>query len=245
MPQKVTRTTLTEQVADLLIDLIRTRGLRAGDPLPGTAALSETFNVSRPVVREAIAELAGRGLLLRHQGRESIVTVPDSRHLEQLLQYRIEDARISDEHVQQYRECVEVAAARLAAREVTPETLERLDERVEAMRGAKSRAALVESDVALHRQIAIACGNELLILTLDAVTPLLRTTRTKVWAGLLGSGIGADAIVDAHASIVEHVRRGDEEGAGRAMQVHLSEARRALEVSERRRTREKPRMSRR
>src|SRR5262249_51756758 len=139
---------------------------------------------------------------------------------------------------------VEVAAARLAAREATPESHERLAERVETMRAAKSRAALVEADVAFHREIAIAGGNELLILTLDAVTPLLRSTRTKVWAALLGSGIGVDAIVTAHEAILADVRRGDEDEAGRAMQVHLSEARRALEVGERRR-KEKPRMSRR
>jgi GntR family transcriptional repressor for pyruvate dehydrogenase complex len=228
--QQVTRTTLTDQVADLIAELIRDRGLRAGDPLPATAELSESFNVSRPVVREAIAELAGRGLLRRHQGRESIVTVPGSDHLERLFSYRIEDAGISDEHLQEYRECVEVATARLAARHATADDDAALLDRVERMRSARRRADLLDADVALHRQVAVAARNELLILTLDAITPLLRATRAKVWTGLLAAGIARKAIVDNHEQIVTRILARDEDGAAAAMETHLRDARLALEA---------------
>jgi GntR family transcriptional repressor for pyruvate dehydrogenase complex len=234
---EVNRKTLTDQVADLIAGLIRERGLHAGDPLPATAELSESFNVSRPVVREAIAELAGRGLLRRHQGRESVVTVPGSDHLERLFSYRIEDAGISDEHLQEYRECVEVAAARLAARNATAEDDARLEQRVEAMRSARRRAELLDADVELHRAIAQAGRNELLILTLDAITPLLRSTRAKVWQGLLSAGIARTAIVDNHAEIVARIRERDEDGAAGAMDAHLRDARLALEARAKKRQR--------
>jgi DNA-binding FadR family transcriptional regulator len=219
---EVNRKTLTDQVADLIAGMIRERGLHAGDALPATAELSESFNVSRPV--------AGRGLLRRHQGRESVVTVPGSDHLERLFSYRIENAGISDEHLQEYRECVEVAAARLAARNATDEDDARLEERVQSMRTARRRAELLDADVELHRAIAQAGRNELLILTLDAITPLLRSTRAKVWQGLLSAGIARTAIVDNHAEIVARIRERDQDGAAGAMEAHLRDARLALEA---------------
>lgn len=227
--RQVTRTTLTDQVADLLVDLIRERGLRPGDALPATAELSESFNVSRPVVREAIAELAGRGLLRRHQGRESIVTIPGSDHLGRLFSYRIEDAGISDEHLQEYRECVEVAAARLAAKNATAEDDAELDRRLDEMRTSTRREPLLDADVAFHRAIAAASRNDLLVLTLDAITPLLRATRARVWTGLIGAGIAVEAIVDNHAEVAARIKERDQDGAAAAMEAHLREARLAIE----------------
>ena len=66
----LSRRSLADQVADALIDLILKEGLQEGDSLPSTAELSERFGVSRTVVREALAALAGRGILSRSQGRE-------------------------------------------------------------------------------------------------------------------------------------------------------------------------------
>ena len=65
----VTRRTLTEQVADGILGLILDDGYAVGESLPSTSELGYRFDVSAVVVREAMATLAGRGIVVRRQGR--------------------------------------------------------------------------------------------------------------------------------------------------------------------------------
>lgn len=235
VPRPIPRRSLTDQVADALVELIRERGLRTGDTLPPTADLSESFNVSRPVIREAVAELAGRGLLRRQQGRESVVTVPGSEHLERLLRYRIEGIGVSDDALQDYREFLEVAAARLAARHASDDDIAELRTRLDALRTARGDAALHNADVAFHRAVAVAAHNELIVLTLDAVASLIRQLRTKAWSGWKAAGGGLAPIIDAHARILQEIADHNEDGAAAAMLDHLAQARQGVEHSSRRR----------
>jgi DNA-binding FadR family transcriptional regulator len=71
----------------------------------------------------------------------------------------------------------------------------------------------------------------MLVLTLNGITPLLTQVREQAWAGWVSEGEGLDAIVSAHAAIVEAIRAHDEEAAGRAMEAHLGQARHGLEIA--------------
>ena len=51
--------------------------LRVGDKLPGERELSRQFDVSRPVLREAIKDLESRGLIVtRHGGEITVDSAP-------------------------------------------------------------------------------------------------------------------------------------------------------------------------
>ncbi|MBB3664772.1 GntR family transcriptional regulator [Prauserella sediminis] len=71
-----TRAPLHQQVADTLRQEILGHDLPAGEALPSEAALCERFGVARSVVRQAVAGLAGDGLVIRRQGRPTIVAPP-------------------------------------------------------------------------------------------------------------------------------------------------------------------------
>lgn len=227
------RTTLAKQVSDAIIDLIDDSGLREGDALPGTAELAERFNVSIPVVREAIAGLAAIGVLKRQQGRESVVSTPEAGHLSRLLKFRIAHAKVDVASIQQYREVVEIGSARLAA-------LHRDDAGMTLLEAAHARHATAgpesdfhDADVAFHSAVAHIGGNDLLILTLDAISPLLRQLRETVWEGWVATGGDRASIVAAHAAILEAIRAGDPDRAAEAMAEHLKQARTGLEAEER------------
>jgi len=59
---------LYHQLAQQLTDAIEQGTLQPGDPFENELALAERLNLSRPTVRRAIAELVGRGLLVRRRG---------------------------------------------------------------------------------------------------------------------------------------------------------------------------------
>ena len=59
---------LYHQLAEQLTASIEDGRLKPGDPFENELALAERLDLSRPTVRRAIAELVGRGLLVRRRG---------------------------------------------------------------------------------------------------------------------------------------------------------------------------------
>ena len=61
--EKIRVQTRTDQVAIQLLRYIETARLKPGSRLPAEAKLADEFGVSRPVVREAIRDLTGKGVV--------------------------------------------------------------------------------------------------------------------------------------------------------------------------------------
>lgn len=210
--------------ADELIRLIEERGYRENDALPSTAELEDILQVSRTVVREAIAELAGQGLLRRQQGRETVVSLPDAGQLERLLRLRFAVRGADFPALQDFRQIIEVGAARIAAERATDADVASLEARLDVLRSAEGGDALHEADQAFHRELARISGNDLTLLTIDGITPLLHQLRQRAWAGWTDSGQTVEPIVEAHAVILERIRARDADGAAAAMRSHLQQA---------------------
>lgn len=64
------------QVMDALRERITGGAWRAGEQLPGEMELCGLFEVSRPVVRQALQELMREGLIVREKGRGTFVAEP-------------------------------------------------------------------------------------------------------------------------------------------------------------------------
>ena len=62
-----------DQLARILTEQIRSQGLRVGDALPGEFNLCAAFDVSRTVVRQALAALEDRGIVQRVRGKGTFV----------------------------------------------------------------------------------------------------------------------------------------------------------------------------
>ena len=73
MNTELVHKSLVEQLADALTARIETEGMKPGDRLPSTATLVDDFGVSRPVVREALKILEGRGVIEMSGGRSAVI----------------------------------------------------------------------------------------------------------------------------------------------------------------------------
>lgn len=62
------------QVKELLRDWIKQGKWKAGDQLPGEHELCATFDVSRPVIRQALSELTLEGVVTREKGKGTFVS---------------------------------------------------------------------------------------------------------------------------------------------------------------------------
>jgi GntR family transcriptional regulator len=91
---------LYRQVADRLQTAIESGELQQGDPIPPEDDLADGLGVSKPVVREAIAELVRAGLLVKQRGALTrVASPPRMRHLDtSRYQHELDLLDQGDEH---------------------------------------------------------------------------------------------------------------------------------------------------
>src|SRR5690625_485394 len=229
MSTPIERFSLTESATNAVLKIIQEKDLRHGDAMPSTGDLAQELGVSRPVIREALATLAGLGLIHRQQGRETIVTTPGSEELGTLLRLRFQVQNLPYADIQEFREFIEVDIARLAARNADKNDIANLKALLEQLKSATTEAELHDADVAFHRAIAAAGGNDILLLIIDSISPLLRKLRTRVWKGWISSGGQLQEIIEAHALILNAIEKNDESTAAIAMTDHMKQARFGLD----------------
>lgn len=137
-----------------------------GSRLPGEAVLMASFQVSRSVLREATRVLVAKGLVVSRQRAGVIVRPRSDWHLlDPDVLYWLIQSKPTGEFVatlMTVRRIFEPAAAALAAQVATEEQLRGVAEAYEGMEAARTPEELLEPDLAFHRRIAEATGNDLL-----------------------------------------------------------------------------------
>jgi DNA-binding FadR family transcriptional regulator len=140
--------------------------LRPGDRLPAEASLCGDYDVSRPVLREATRVLVAKGLVVSKQRAGAIVRPRSDWHLldPDVLYWLIQGKPQSEfvDTLLTVRRIFEPAAAALAARVASAESLKKIADAYAGMEAAKTPDELLEPDIAFHRCIAEATGNDLL-----------------------------------------------------------------------------------
>ncbi|MBI3367402.1 MAG: FadR family transcriptional regulator [Burkholderiales bacterium] len=153
--------------------IVRGLGLRIvagefapGERLPGEATLLAEFDVSRPVLREAVRVLVAKGLVLSKQRAGAIVRPRNEWHLlDPDVLYWLIQTQPPPEFVETLltvRRVFEPAAAALAARVASEDNLRGIAEAYARMEAATTAEELLEPDLAFHRRIAEATHNDLL-----------------------------------------------------------------------------------
>lgn len=224
----VRRTTLVGATVDELIHLIESRQLSAGDSLPSTAELAEQLDVSRTVVREAIAELAGQGLLIRRQGKDTEISFPDSDQFERMVRLRFALTGAKFEQLQEFRTTIEIGAARLAAERASVDDDAALKKRLDSLAAVTDMDLLHEKDQAFHAEVARISRNDFILMSLEGVTPLLIELRKRAWSGWVEAGRNLQELIDAHTAIYAAIVNRDPDAAAEAMGSHLDQARLGL-----------------
>jgi GntR family transcriptional repressor for pyruvate dehydrogenase complex len=222
--QVITKTSLAAKVAEALVAFILQEGMHEGDLLPSTAELAERYGVSRTVVREAIADLAGRGLLQRGQGKETVVLDPGASQLHGLLEFRVLRDGVSPEQVLETRRAIEGITARLAAERRSDADLTALRAALQAMSDAgRDDRKYHDADVRFHHQLALATRNPLIALVFEGIESLVREQRIRATEGRRARGEDFAPIHQAHRAIYDAVAKGNAAKAEHAMMAHLQQ----------------------
>jgi DNA-binding FadR family transcriptional regulator len=194
-----------------------------GDRLPLEASLCAAYDVSRPVLREAIRVLVAKGLVMSKQRAGAIVRPRSEWHLldPDVLYWLIQTKPLPEflATLLAVRRVFEPAAAALAAKAASAETLQRIAEAYAQMEAAKTPEELLEPDLAFHRRIAEATGNDLLAYIGNMLSLALRESIT-----LSSKHPNTHALsLPRHKAILTALLNRDPLGARQATLVQLEE----------------------
>src|SRR3954471_19224916 len=154
-PQR--RARLADAVYGRLLEEIVSGRYEVGNRLPAETELAETFEVSRPVVREALNRLQADGLVTSRQGAGNFVARVPPRQITKLAP-RASIAGIL--RAFEVRIALEGQAARLAAERRSPTELAAIGAALDVMRKSmEDGKPAQEADFAFHRAVAVATGN--------------------------------------------------------------------------------------
>jgi len=212
---QVRRAPLADQAAELLLQRIRAGEWRLGEKLPGETTLAPQLGVGRSTVREAIRQLAGRGVLASRQGAGVFVTAVDVPDEWDAVVRRADIVEVLEARI-----AIEVEAAALAAERRTPAEL-RAMRRALADREVK-RASIeehVDADWVFHRRIVEAAHNPILVELFDGFVP--RNRQAMIEMLRLHGAYGSAADQDLHGRILEAVASGDGREAAELSRSHL------------------------
>ncbi|MEV6218512.1 FCD domain-containing protein [Nocardia sp. NPDC051833] len=170
MVAQVRRQPLAAQAAELLLARIRAGEWPLGHRLPGETLLAAQLGVGRSTLREAIRELAGKGVLDSRQGAGVFVTALDvSEDWDVVLRGATIAAVI------EARIAIEAEAAALAAQRRTPADLRAIRRALAGRRAdGQTVAEHVDADMAFHRAVIVAAHNDVLTQLFDSFLPRLR-----------------------------------------------------------------------
>ena len=226
------RQRLSKHVYETILTEI-VRGVFAeGDRLPTESALAERFSVSRPVVREALAQLRDDGLIQVRRGSGSYVKQqPNSA----VLQFAPLGSIADIQRCFEFRAAIEPAAAALAASRRSEAELETLKAALDALDAAvKSGDLGTEADFAFHRAVAEASGNPFFETTLlsleDATASAISVNRNL---SLLAPHERLSLVQKEHERVFEEIEARNAKGAEDAMRAHIEGARQRVFEGER------------
>jgi DNA-binding GntR family transcriptional regulator len=205
-----TMTARYRSLKDLTREDLRTR-IVDGRLAPGERLverdLAEQLDVSRIVVREAIAHLVSEGLAVTLPRRGAQVSALDAEDVANLFDVRV---------------ALETLAARTAAKRRTDEDLERLDQ---ALRAAGEATAA--GDTVLAAQLNADFHD---LLTDAAHNPQLAALQRSISGQTrrvfrVTQDVAPGQLHHEHEALVEAIRAGDARGAAKAAAQHVEAAR--------------------
>ena len=173
------------QIAEQLLAQIGSRHLKPGDPLPPERELTQSFQVGRSSIREALRMLESQGVIASANGG-AFVVAEAANPLETSLRllFRL-DEQTGMHDLFELRRTLECEAAALAAERHATEHLEEMDVAIEEMTGSLEGTgdgdAFIDADLRFHLALAGATGNRLILHSMQAVRDVLRRAISTVY----------------------------------------------------------------
>jgi len=211
---------VVHQIESLILEGV----LRGGDRLPGERELARQFDISRPILRDALKRLENAGLLTSRHGGGTFVADVIGQVFSAPVVKLFGDHRKAKADYLEYRREIEGIAAEFAALRATPADKALLKEIIVAMEtahGAGDFDTEARLDVDFHNAIGEAAHNIVLLHTLRSCYQLLKDGVFYNRSLIYNYPGVADMFLSQHRAIYDAVIAGNPQAAREAVHKHI------------------------
>jgi GntR family transcriptional regulator, transcriptional repressor for pyruvate dehydrogenase complex len=179
--KRILQTSLSEQVAGQISDMILSGQWEPGDKLPPEAELCKTLGVSRVTVREALGSLAFIGLVHKRSGQGTFVAGTAPKFVGHLLANGLVKSEKDINDLVEARMAIEAELAAICAERATDEQLGELERLVKDMKQAVDEEGedFRTLDLEFHLSIGTYSQSEVLAALLKTIRNLLQEVIRK------------------------------------------------------------------
>ena len=212
----------TEDLAERLHKMISDRRFPRQSKLPPERELAKELNVTRACLRKALALLEADGKIWRHVGKGTYVGCPPT---EQTLQLSFLAKSTNPMEIMEVRMVIEPRLAGFAAMRATPAMITEMHRCIEKSESARDIRTFELWDATLHRTIAEAAHNSLLLSVMNIVNAM---RQDKLWGQLKESAVTPEKMSDysdQHYDCIRAIEARNVAEAERAMTGHLERVR--------------------
>jgi len=221
---------LYRQIADQLRALIAKGEFAVADRLPAERDLAKQLGVSRPSVREALIALEVEGWVEVRTG-SGVYVLDRSRR----TAAPSTDAEWGPLELIRARRVVEGETAALAALQATRKDVQAISQAIEQMRAlADAKVMPLEGDRAFHLAIAQACGNAVLVETIQMYWDSRRGPIFTRLGGYFETVKSWRAAIAEHEAIRDAIAAHEPAAARTAMHAHMDKSHQRFSASWRR-----------
>ena len=216
------RRSISEQVANRIMAMIKSGNLKSGDQMPTEAQMTVAFGISRPPLREALKALTIMGVLESRQGGRYTVTHLSPARL--ITPFNVMLSGVDYEAGQHFeaRSVVEGELVRLCVERASLEARQRiLKLAVDGRAFHHDPVAFRLADIEFHEALYRGAGNPLLAALAQGLYDLGLDVRRVASAA---PGV-IEISVRQHVEVAEAVVAGDAAAAERAYRRHLEHVR--------------------
>lgn len=220
------RKSLVDIVFGNLHRSIKSGAYQPDERLPTEHSLAAEFEVSRPVIRDALRRLREQGLIYSRQGAGSFVR---NLGLREPLGFGPLENVADLLNCYEFRLTLEPEAAAYAAERADTDTRGQIGRALELMRDATNRQShRDDADFQFHLAIAEASENRYFSTAMNALRDHIAVGMRFHGASVKREASGLERVFDEHARIHAAICNGDAQTARNLMHEHLQESRERL-----------------
>ena len=216
------RRSISEQVANRILAMIKSGNLKSGDQLPTEAQMTVAFSISRPPLREALKALIIMGVLDSRQGGRYTVTDLSPSRLVAPYNIMLSAADYNPNQQFEARDVVDIALVRLCAERASTEMRRRiLKLAVDGRAFHKDALAFRLLDIEFHDALYVAANNRMLSTMAQGLYDVGLDVRrvASTFPGII------EKSVRQHIEVAEAVMACDAAAAAAAYRRHLEHVR--------------------
>ena len=226
---------LYRQIAEQLRQLMASGEFAVGSRLPAERDLAAQLGVSRPSVREALIALEVEGMIEVRTGSGIYVQSTPQAKSAKATATLDTSAEWGPLEVMSARILVESEVAALAAQNAQKKDIQAIRAGLQQMKQEAARNEVPrDGDEAFHEAIAQACGNSVLLDTVQRFWLARKGPLFERLGDYFEHPASWQAAITEHQAVFEAIETHDATAARKAMQKHLKQAHKRYSASWRR-----------